>query len=391
MNRDEADRVIGTLNATYDRIAAAMYAVDSHSGLGFLRGGGLAGLTASARETLDPAIDEAWTEFAAIGDALESARAVRAVRRPSDEDWATLERALAGDGGRGLEARCAEILARLSDVDASWTVIGTAIAPVTDAMTTLTELARDIDETGSLGSLDRRVTLLRDRLLGDPLGMAPRGVLAEATRVEITNLTADIATESRRLSAIAAIRDGYPRRIAQLSAALDGVEALEAGVVKAYARVNEKITNPGLPPAPTATPVLRARIADLARSRTRPSGSDPSGSGKQRGQWQRLADDIATLDASIARAGARADELRVAADGLVNRRDELRGRLDAYRAKAASHALDEHDELSKLHVSARTLLYTAPCDLPGSTRAVLAYQRALTALLDAGNGRKEAR
>jgi hypothetical protein len=85
-------------------------------------------------------------------------------------------------------------------------------------------------------------------------------------------------------------------------------------------------------------------------------------------------------EASSARALIRAQELASAADGLIARRNELRGRLDAYRSKAASHRLDEHDTLAPLHRTARTLLYTAPCDLHAATKAVYAYQKALTEL-----------
>jgi hypothetical protein len=95
----------------------------------------------------------------------------------------------------------------------------------------------------------------------------------------------------------------------------------------------------------------------------------------------------ATISAAIDIATARAADLVAAADGLLGRRDELRGRLEGYRVKAADHRLDEHDELAKLHHTAHSLLYTAPCDLPAATRAVYAYQRTLTDLIDAGNGR----
>jgi hypothetical protein len=58
----------------------------------------------------------------------------------------------------------------------------------------------------------------------------------------------------------------------------------------------------------------------------------------------------------------------------------LRGRLEAYRAKAARLGYAEHEELTAVHGRARELLYTAPCDLRAATRAVFAYQQALAAL-----------
>ena len=77
----------------------------------------------------------------------------------------------------------------------------------------------------------------------------------------------------------------------------------------------------------------------------------------------------------MTRAGEHATRLRESADGLLARRDELRGRLDAYRAKAAAKGLAENDELTSRYEQARALLFAAPCDLRGSTRAVFAYQQ----------------
>jgi len=62
-------------------------------------------------------------------------------------------------------------------------------------------------------------------------------------------------------------------------------------------------------------------------------------------------------------------------------RNELRGRLNAYRAKAAARGLAEHPELTTRYARARDLLFTAPCDLRASTRSVHGYQQTLAAIL----------
>ena len=63
--------------------------------------------------------------------------------------------------------------------------------------------------------------------------------------------------------------------------------------------------------------------------------------------------------------------------GLLERRTELRGRLEAYRAKATARGHAEDLELAALHRVAHDVLYTAPCDLPEATRAVGRYQQAV--------------
>jgi hypothetical protein len=97
----------------------------------------------------------------------------------------------------------------------------------------------------------------------------------------------------------------------------------------------------------------------------------------------RLADELAGLERTIRQALARAEELRSAADGLLARRDELRGRLDAYRAKAARSGFAEDAALTDRYQSAYDLLYTAPCRLPAATQAVHAYQQSLNDLIAA--------
>ena len=111
--------------------------------------------------------------------------------------------------------------------------------------------------------------------------------------------------------------------------------------------------------------MLRARLAELDALRA-----------KQ--QWRRLADDVATVEATIARARERAAELVEAADGLLARRDELRGRLEAYRAKAAGTGSMRTTCWSRCTSAPTTLLFTAPCDLPAATKAVFAYQQTLS-------------
>ncbi|NED88647.1 hypothetical protein G3I76_52300, partial [Streptomyces sp. SID11233] len=51
-------------------------------------------------------------------------------------------------------------------------------------------------------------------------------------------------------------------------------------------------------------------------------------------------------------------------------RAELRGRLDAYRAKVARHGLAEDTLLMERYDAARRMLWSAPCDLRAAEQAV---------------------
>jgi len=363
MHRVDAERLLTAIRAGQGRIASAMFTVDSHPGLGFLRSGGIRGRTQAAWASIGPDIDALWTEFNALNQQIDEVSAAPA-RRRSEAEAATL-RATA-DLAASLEPRTAAVVGQLDTVNAAWTACGAAIVPVTDALAALTTLATGLGEAASVATLNQRGAAIRDALLSDPLTAAPLGALTDAAGADIGALTDAVAAASAGLTAQASVRDGFPARVTALESAIDGVRAEEARARAAFQRATEKINDTQLPPAPAAAEVLRARVIDLDKVR-------------QRKQWHRLTDDVQALEASIARAQTRAAELRDAADGLLTRRDELRGRLQAYRAKAARHKVDEDEELATLHTAAHTLLYTAPCDLPDATRAVYAYQTAVTA------------
>jgi hypothetical protein len=62
------------------------------------------------------------------------------------------------------------------------------------------------------------------------------------------------------------------------------------------------------------------------------------------------------------------------AQGLLDRRSELKGRLTAYQAKAARLGLGEDRDLLACNRIAEGLLSRRPCDLRAVTRAISDYQ-----------------
>jgi len=428
MTRDEADRLIATIGAAYDRVATTMYALDSHPTLAYLRGATHTGRTKQMRDAVLLEVDVMWAQFSTVGDILNEARALRTQLKPADARWAELSRLLAGpvvaldaagmpvtvtvstgsirssgplptplpseaqfvtgapgapaparvvgtvrvgDVAMSLQSRCLVAIRRLDEVGVAWAAATAAVAGVTDAMGTLTALARELDDDSGIAALDQRGAVLREQVLSDPMAHTANGVATPDIQRIVAELAADIANATARLRTEAGLRDSYPERIATLTGDIDMLADEEDEAAAAFARAIEKIAATGLPPVPDASTVLRGRIAELDALQAQK-------------RWSRLVDDVATLREATARATQRARELRAAADGLIARRDELRGRLDGYRAKAARYRVDEHEMLEPLHAHARTLLYTAPCDLSAATKAVVAYQTTLAALLASG-------
>jgi hypothetical protein len=98
------------------------------------------------------------------------------------------------------------------------------------------------------------------------------------------------------------------------------------------------------------------------------------------GRWTRLSAEFDLLERELASAAGnfRATERAVVA--LLSRRDELRGLLDAYQAKAARLGAAEDPHLAAGYTQARELLWTAPCDLTAVASAVNGYQQAVLAI-----------
>ena len=401
MDRNAIMQTLTTLGATHERLATAMFGVDSHPGLAFLRGSGLAGRTAERAATLAPEVRVLWAHFTAIGEVLDRARTIRAShRRLDDADWDALELLLdepvvaldaaglpvdrsAGTVARlervvdlaaALERRATELSGHLSEVDSAWSAVAAQWSPLTEACEAAAAQAATLGEPQLTAALSARLTAARTEELADPLTAAPGGQLRPASRTRLRELTTELETVRRRLAELAGLRDGYPARVAGLHALVDQLAEEEHRTRDAYAQAQRKIADSRLPPAPAASAVLRARLPDPHAVHS--------------GRLLRRAEELAGLERSVRQALERAGELRGAAEGLIARRDELRGRLDAYRAKAARSGFAEEAGLTDRYQAAHDLLFTAPCRLAAATQAVHAYQQALNDLIAAAKESK---
>lgn len=395
--REEADRILVGLGAAHDQVAAAMYNVDSHPGLAFLRGGAVSGATADRWRELEPKIGVLWAHFTVFSEVLDQARAVRDRRgRPGDAELAELGLLLRGatigldaaglpnDGSTGpavryvsvadlvpsLQKSCTAVLAELTSVDGAVRVLGGRFEPLERSLAEVRELATTLNEHAEPGEeLVQRIQLARTELLfADPLGAAPGGTVAPAAERRLTGLATELAAAKDRLAALAALRAGFDDRLTALERSIDEVGAAEHEAADACREAATKILDPGLPAAPDSAGRLRAAVAALRDLHAA-------------ALWHKLGERFVAVERDTTAAADRAGRLRDAATGLLARRDELRGRLDAYHAKAGRHGLAEHPELTAQHGTARQLLYTAPCDLPAATRAVFGYQQLLAAIL----------
>ena len=91
-------------------------------------------------------------------------------------------------------------------------------------------------------------------------------------------------------------------------------------------------------------------------------------------RWRRIADRWLADARLVATANGKA----------VARRNELRGLLQAFRAKSLAMGRAEDPELVGLHQSAEQALYVAPCDLPRAEALVAEYLPPVNATVPGG-------
>jgi chromosome segregation ATPase len=282
---------------------------------------------------------------------LESHPGLEHLRRYSPtgmtaQRWATVEAALgqlweelagleelsdSGDITDGLErmkAALPEIKQFLDSVDEINTTVAKQIAP----------LLRQIDSAGA--AVPEEVTDLLAASATDPL-----------------SLTADEI--ERRIAAIAelaAFQANWPEAVAETAVSLDALRDAVKHAAQTRERATQKVLTGPLPVAADAEPKLRTELDSLG-------APDPTA--------------LRELQRRIASALQRVRQDEALAQGVLDRRAELKGRLRAYAAKAARLGLAQDPDLLSSRGTASGLLAQQPCDLRAVTQAVVDYQQLL--------------
>ncbi len=377
-------------------MAASLVELERHPGYRLLETITPTGVTAQRWTAAKETFAGLWQDFMRYRSVVADARAVRDRRsRPGDGKRAELRRLLrepcievrrtvvrrrlAGaveevetitleQLAERMEAAYAELDEFVSTCDALHSAHVAGLSPLLERMHGARLLADELatgpgsrPEAEAIAELDARLDGLA-RAAADPLGLAdgrPAGELAA--------LEAELAALTTRLAGLAAVRDDWDRRLAASAAALAELESLREEERQARERAMDLIAGHGLAAPADPVPVLRDRVARLG---------SPTG-------WSLRARRLDELDSAIGTAAATLRAAREQAAGLLERRAELRGRFEAYRAKAGRLGHAEHPEIMATGQEIERLLWSRPCDLPAATRALNAYQRTLTGM-DAG-------
>jgi chromosome segregation ATPase len=204
---------------------------------------------------------------------------------------------------------------------------------------------------------------LHDVLGSDPLALSQRDHLDAARLDRLRQQTAAIVA---RVGELARLRDGVDQRIAAVAAALSAACDVWRGAAAAQERAATRIAAAALAPLP-----------DVGRLNDQAVALDTL---KAAGRWTRLSSELDDLERHAAAVARQCRTAEREATALLDRRDELRGLLDGYRARVARLGPAGDGDLQANYERARALLWTAPCDLPASADAVTTYQQAVLAL-----------
>ncbi|WP_217240353.1 hypothetical protein [Streptomyces sp. AC555_RSS877] len=416
MDRDEVDRALVRLGAEHEAIETSLLALQDHAGRRLLEGAELTGLTKERWQTAEASISLLWAYFDAYSDALRSARDIRARRRwSSREDLLELTELLRGEsvtvagsatatanaptlhGGPSklserfslvtLVDRMNELYANSLDMvvaaDAVWSALPARIDLLAAELQRTRRLAHSVGVRpgehhagDDLERITRTLTTLREQVVSDPLAFwvptpgssAPGGGKPDTT---VYDREARALEDVRReIDAVLTVRQDAEARLVRLRDVLSRADRTLAEARIARGEVLAKIAATEVPVVGGPPTVLQEQLATAAEYR-------------RHAQWHRLSPLLESLEQKAEDELLRARESLSAVTAPLAVRAELRGRLDAYKAKVARHGLAEDSLLVERYDAARRMLWSAPCDLRVAEQAVLRYQHAAAELLAA--------
>ena len=392
MTRDQAGAAVKAAVAERDAIQANLLELDSSFGKQLLAGAELTGDTKRRWDATAATLATLWQVYSAYSAVVDQA-AEAVARHLGPRELAAITGLL---GGRSVQLASgpAPLAGRdLADPGREDLTLATAVARMRGAFTAVTEVVSAAEQvwtevagrldaagaelarvaplaatlgdealTGELAAVQGKLARLRDTLNSDPLALWRGGGKVDTSGAD--RLAEQAAAAASRVDELVRLRDEARQRIAELTTATATARSARADAVAAWRQAATKIAAGALPPQPGDLADQSARLAGL--------GTLLAG-----GRWTRLASELDLLDRELATATAGFKEAERAVVAAMAKRDELRGLLGAYRAKAARLGAVEDPGLAERYDRARDLLWTAPCDLAAAEAAVASYQQAV--------------
>jgi hypothetical protein len=386
---DHLDRDLAQLELAVERIGSNLVALERDENRQLIEAATLEGETATRWLAASGALQDLFDGYASLLSLLERVGALRGAGNQVNVQSATqLERLLHGPAiersrrpvslhDRGLldastkvdlvsadelvadMSRAFDLVTTtMSDVVRGWNELMPQVAELrnrsADAVRLSTELGGDWD--ADLARVHQRIEAFGNRLVCDPLAVDP---------ADITTLDDALTPIELEINHVASLRAGFDQMIISAERTASDLATAEQIAREATAALTSRIASPLVPVYECSSPELAARLHRITAA-------------AHEENWRTAARD---LDAWTRDANVELDRMRDATELAslpLRRRDELRGRLEAYNAKAAQLGLSEDVEACRIYNSAMRALYDAPTDLERAEALVQRYQRAIT-------------
>jgi hypothetical protein len=368
LTTDEIDRELSSREKEVASMSTTLVELDNHPGLAHVRRYPPTGVTAERWKVTEKSLAQLWDDLGRMTTIVESAHTLRARRsKPDDDARAELTRLLREPALEVSRARIPLGQRQISGPGEAVEYVG--LADMAERMrATYPAVIEFLDAVDGINSLiAERLGPSQQRL--DEAGVAGPKELAELLAVSATDplsltnsdvekrirIIADsIDRQSRELADLAALHANWPDAIGKTVSQLDALREATQRASQARTHAQEVVL---AGPIPVHTDAESALCEEL-QSITAP---DPAA--------------LLSLQRRIEAALQVAREDEELAQGLLDRRSELKGRLTAYQAKAARLGLGEDPDLLASNRIAAGLLSRRPCDLRAVTRAIADYQQ----------------
>ncbi|MFD7918290.1 hypothetical protein ACFV3R_03555 [Streptomyces sp. NPDC059740] len=409
MGREDVDQCLDRLAAEHEAVETSLLALQDHAGRRLLEGTELTGVTRERWAATEDAVTVLWAHFDAFTQRLKTVRELRERRRwPTPEELAELTvllrepaaPAAARPGDHTAQAadalplpalvdRLNGLYARALDVvvsaDAVWSTLPARIDLLAAELRRTRSLAHSVGVRpgehpagDELESITDELTGLRSQVLADPLAFwvpvaggssAPGAGRPDTERYD--RAARALEDVRREVEAVLHVRQDAEQRLMRVRDVLSRADRTLDEARRARGEVLAKIAASEVPAVSGPATALHEQLALAVDHR-------------RHARWHRLSPLLERLEELAEEELHRARESLTAVTAPLAVRAELRGRLDAWRARAARHGLADDPVLVERHDAARRMLWSGPCDLRAAEAAVTRYQQAALRACESG-------
>lgn len=389
MDLATVDDTLNRLRATVGAMSTNLVDLENDAGRERLDHAPLTGTTVQRWTEASAALAILWQWFSQLNDIVEKATELRGTKSRVDSETLTklgwlvtgpsielsksdvplAQRGLFGPTETTIRCSPPELLARMQAAfdeavavigacTQKWGVLDAKLQPLEVQLADAVRLTTELGEQHhpELDQVQAQLDGLRQAVGCDPL--AASDDCLDGVALTLGSVTDD-------LGHLAQLKGGLGVRLVEARSSMGELRAIASAAASAREEAVAKIAHPTvIDPRPRADDIEHqlAGIEAMAA----------------RGDWRAAAGALVQWTTRYRDARAEADRALATNRAPLAARNELRGRLDAYQAKAYRLGRLEDPAVAALHARALAVLFTAPTDLDQADQLVRQYQQILT-------------